>query len=196
MALSPVEHSIRAEVVFAGFTSDTYTLFRHGWVIAVQDDNYGETSTMVLKNEALGAVAYARCMDYRRTLAHSRHSLFQQEYMLNHHPLTYRVEQMGKGVVMRGVNIVSNMEGFSIIDPTPKMLMVEEYDLFNLPAFAKMNAPTPAEELIVDPKDVSAMLDMIRNAQSPKQADIRERARRREVVPLQHATIFTFPLAA
>lgn len=196
MARLPVEHSLRAEVVFAGFTSDTYRLHGAGWQIAVENEDYSGISTMVLRHEKLGVAAYARCMDYQNRLMRSRASTFQAQYMQDHYPLTYVVEQMARGVLMRGVNIHTQVSGFALIDPTPKMLMMEEQDIYNLPAFAAASAPTPAEELIVDPADVSAMLDMIRKAQSPTQAEIRARARRREIIPTQHATIFTFPLAA
>jgi len=83
-----------------------------------------------------------------------------------------------------------------LIDATPNVRMIEEVDLFNLPAFAPAIAQPRKEDLIVEPADVSAMLDMIRKQQAPIQADLRERARRREVTPLQHATIFTLREAA
>jgi hypothetical protein len=196
MARLPVEHSVRAEVRFAGFTSDTYTLQRNGWQIAVEEDfhNYCEESTMALRNDKLGVVAYGRCRDYRRMLLNSRERRFASDY--ESYPLTYVIEQMGRGVILRTENPSLHMRSFSLIDATPNVMMMEEYDLYNLPAFAKAEAPHKAEELIVDPADVSAMLDMIRKQQAPTQREIRERVRRRELIPVQHATILTFPQAA
>lgn len=149
---------------------------------------------MVLKHDSAGVVAYARCTDFRRRMINGRDP--RRAMRASEFDLTYSVEQMGKGIVIRAVNVVSGFSGMQLIDATPNVCMVDEINLFDLPAF-KAAAPIPTkEDLIVDPADVSAMLDLIRRQQSTGQADIRGRARRREIVPVQHAAIYTLPLAA
>lgn len=198
MALLPVEHSIRAVVEFAGFSSDTFTLQRNGWKIAVEELWHDESSTIVIKHEAAGVVGYGRCRDFRSRLRHARESTIGYYSFAEAEPppITYTIERLSQGLIVRGENIVSGFAGMGLIDATPSCIMLDEFDLFNLPAFKSAIAQPTKEDLIVDPADVSAMLEMIRNQQAPIQAEIRERARRREIIPIQHATIFTLPQAA
>lgn len=200
MARLSVEHSVRARVRLQGFESDTYTLQRCGWQIAVQQmspDYYGtEDCEMVIKHDKLGITAIGVCRDFYRRVMNGRFEpMFGSMASRDRDDMCFEMTRCADHLYARGNNIVHHYSAFELIDATPNRIIVEDYDLATLPAFAPMDRPV-GEELIVDPMDVAQLLDLIRRKQEPSQAEIRERTRKREIIPVKQATIFTFPTAA
>jgi hypothetical protein len=190
MALSPVELNPVCRVFFAGFQSDTYTLGSHGWDIALQDvplhrAGRGETE-MVLHHKPSGMVGTA-VADRWEPMG------WRQMRMENCLP-EFHVRNMGNQKKVIRMGRLDPYAGFDWVETEPTITMVEERDIFTLPLFTRKAAPA-AEQLIVEPATVSELLEQIRKAQAPGQAEIRERARRRELAPTLHASILTLEAA-
>lgn len=185
MALSLARISPPCRVIFAGLEGDTFSMSRQGWDIAVEEDPYRGNIRLLLNHKQAGL----------QGMAENRGGFFAPDWRMRGGDLPiFFVSRMAGG--MRVVtNSIRSFENYSLADMTPSFAMVEEVEIARLPLFAEAKRP-PAEELIVDPATVSELLDRIRSQQAPIQKDIRERARRREIIPVQHASIYTLPIAA
>lgn len=183
MALSPVKSSPPCEVRFAGWVSDTYTLGRCGWNIAIQENiMYGELE-MLLHHQELKISGFATVAD-------------------NFHTMQWRHEGgHGRGPTFTVRNLTADLrvshrahlDDFKWVDHQPSMMMVEEFAIHTLPLFAELEKPR-AEELIVEPADVSMLLEQIKRMQAPGQKRIRENNQRAE--RSIHASIVSFREAA
>ena len=77
-------------------------------------------------------------------------------------------------------------------DTRPQLVEIEQRELGQFPLFSSP-AQVAGESLIVPQHTVPELIEMIRRMQSPEQAEIRERARRRDATaPRLHAQILTF----
>lgn len=196
MALLPTRLNPVCPVHFAGFVADTYSLGRQGWNIAIEEDPQTLCMYMTLfhKSSGLRGIAELTDFDFYRWRAKDAGSYGSQPSP------TFVVRQMGSKLVLR---YETGFQPFALqnwVDTVPSTVMTEECEIMQLPLFRKLDTPV-AEQLIVEPDDVSAMLEQIRKMQSPEQAAIRARNRSRERgeevdVPRIHATILTFPKAA
>lgn len=191
MALSLARMNPPCRVMFAGFESDTFSLGRNGWKIAFEEHHreYGMYSKLIMVlNHHSGLTGWAETLE--RFSAHDWRISGQYDERL---PI-FEVKQMSNKMparVARGLNL----DALRLADTDYSMSTVEDHDLARLPLFKRTSQPEK-EDLIVDPATVSELLEQIRQRQAPMQKDIRDRARRREIVPVQHASIFTLPLAA
>lgn len=178
------------EVHFAGWRSTTHELGANGWKFSLEEDVYYKRSRMLLYHEATDLKMMAESTEaLRARYPDTRYASFQELHM-THFPV-FIVKQAFSKMTIREVGLFP-FEGWN--DSRPQGMMVEEKDLMDFPLFMKVAAPV-AEELIVEPQDVMALLDQIKRMQAPGQAEIRKN-RRREEVPLVHASILTFPMAA
>jgi hypothetical protein len=105
----------------------------------------------------------------------------------------FEVNQLSTDMIVHLHSVFRQMRW---IDATPEVIQVEEGSIYRLPLFAELEKPR-AEELIVEPQDVQALLDKIRVMQSPAQAEIRQRQQRRECETRRqmHAHIITLAAA-
>lgn len=169
-------------VIFAGWESDTARLGRAGWKISIENDlhgGYGEVRRMLLHFPAcrLNIMATA-CRNFHTIDWRQRGELFESlpVFTAQHATSDFKI------ILQEGMSF-----GFKDWhDTKPAMI---ETNLMNTPLFLKAEAPI-AEELIIEPQDVSALLDQIKRMQSPHQAEIRTRSRR-EQTPMAHATILS-----
>lgn len=156
------------EVLWAGFRSNTYALQQAGWELAVEQDFQNSGLRLLLRNQdmRLHAISSTSPFDfYRNAHEHLERPVFriihaaatmQFARMMPNEPATY----------------------FRQIDAAPQFVTTQFDSIDDLGIFAAPLVRT--EELIVEPADVSALLEQIRKMQSPEQAEIRARQRARE----------------
>jgi hypothetical protein len=189
MALSfePRILSAPCDVFWAGFKSDTYKLQQGGWSISVEQAvaDRGIRLLMNHRQMRLYAISEYSEFDYYRN-AQSRGMA-----------PTFNVTHVASRIEV--LRIHDRLDNFKLIDAAPQIVnseitSIEDFGIFAVPMVR-------TEEIIVDPKDVSAMLEQIRAMQSTEQRNIRERnvsRDRRDAVPEQifHAQILSFNKAA
>lgn len=186
MALSPARISPPCRVFFAGMEGDTYSMSRAGWEFAVHEEPYYGRIRLIINHQQSGLQGMGEC----------RESFLAVEWRHRGGELPiFFINQMATNLRVSGPQVRMAMASYRIADMTPSIAMIEDYALADLPLFAERAKP-PTEELIVDPATVSELLEQIRKQQAPIQQEIRERTRRREIIPVQHASIYTLPLAA
>lgn len=160
------------KVRFLGWTSDTYTLQRFGWSVSVLENVIYNSMYIAIKHDGLKiyGVSDMYSMDYQM-LRHSRDGGYGElrDMEVNFSNLASKYT-----VMVHGNNIDFNK--FSPIDAEPQMINFEPKSLEDLCVFKKV--VHKEEEIIVDPKSVSELMEQIVKMQDPKQAEIRERRRK------------------
>jgi len=192
MARSLVEQNPPCPVHFAGWSSDTFTLGRHGWDVAYQQDHYRDERELLLYHKESGTKALAKASGN-----HFDKRVFGYQSYPEFNVVRITTEKMHVRYDVRSLHPFSNM---AWVNTEPSMIQIEEHDLMSLPLFQKLHAPV-AESLIVEPATVADLLDKIRKMQSPEQAAIRARNRSRDASndgqkPFIHATLISFDKAA
>lgn len=175
--LSPV-----CDVVWAGWRTTTPDLQRAGWQLALETDGYDFTTRLLIQHRDLrmrGLSNPTRLDSFRQ---YQSRPVFHMQYMASE---------------MR-VELRESSFSFIEFDAKPQYTneQIRVLDVASL--FATPLVRT--EEIIVDPQDVSTMLEQIRKMQAPEMAEIRKREQRRdrrdEVNPGQrevfHAQILSF----
>lgn len=169
-----LERNPALEVEFAGLRSDTYTLGRCGWRVAIEDvDYHRDTRRIVLYHPDTGLTFIGHVCLPR----HLEHDFAVTSRASRLPPVALQqcaIRGQGRTVIMQG-----GWPSLRYVETIPRLETVEYRDLFDLPLFASLNEPA-AEQLIVEPATVSELLDQIRRMQAPEQAAIRERERQRE----------------
>lgn len=178
-----VERNPAIAVDFAGLRSDTHTLGRCGWRVAIEQRDLDDTVMVICHHEPTG-LTLAGSADLRR--------LRPYEWSGRSHPPIFLRQCSVRGHSRMSV-VGPVAPAFAWVETQPALIEMAEHDIYNLPLFAALNEPA-GEQLIVDPLTVSQLLDQIRHMQAPEQADIRARERRRErhSPPRLHAQILSF----
>ena len=196
MAPLLVERNTPFDVEFAGWRSNSYTLGRCGWRIAVEQEDFlspfqGARRTVMFHHPELGLAM----------IGEGRGEMFEMRRHID--PSGARIglrDSIGvvvihrvamKGDARRPVMLHFQKEpSFYPIDTRPTYMEFgpqEMRDLFQMPFFMELEKPA-AQELIVEPDQVGRILELIHKAQEPEQRAIRERNREREKRQL-HASI-------
>ena len=197
-------------VVFAGFHSDTHTLGRAGWNLALEEgrdpyDPFGRRDRALMHHRDLGvtltgifrnadqlrnqrgraiAPMFGRAHDFL-TLSGVPHIMLHSIYRQNDMAKPRPAFDFGEGLTWR--------------DTSPAYIEAPSCELRHLPLFAQLHPP--AQEVIVDPGTVRTLMDQILRIQGTEQQDMRERDRQRarsEGAPARrvHAQIVTLAKAA
>lgn len=195
MAPLLVERNTPFEVHFAGWRSDSYTLGKCGWRIAVEVEDFstpfqGARRKVMFHHPELGLAM----------VGEGRGDMFEMRRHIDPSGARMHRDSIGavvihsvamKGDARRPVNILFQKEpSFYAIDTRPTHVEFgaqEMRDLFQMPFFMELDKPA-AQELIVEPDQVGRILELIHKAQEPEQRAIRERNREREKRQL-HASI-------
>jgi hypothetical protein len=182
--------SIPHDVWWGGWRSTTIQLQQAGWLLAAEQDCFNGSVQLALRHDRFGLRGLTEKVSVR---------YFERQ---RNERLMFRVAFMASAIKAEVVGLdAPQFENFRAIDArpqwvlrTPHMADMDELNIFAVPLVR-------TEEIIVDPNDVMAMLDRIKSLQSPEQAAIRERNRRRarddggwEACPQQqfHAQILSF----
>jgi hypothetical protein len=174
------------DIYFGGWKANTVELGRHGWNISVEVDPYRREKRMILNSDQYGIQMLAVCRDFEREYHHD-------EYIRNHRGPTFHVVHVAHTIAFRYSNEIKPMFR-SWADTEPKYQEVEMHmmSVRDMPFFLDKEKPM-AKELIVEPQEVSVLLEQIMKMQSPKQAEIRKRNRD---TPTVHASILSFQQVA
>lgn len=186
MALShrPRVLSEPCEVFWAGFRSDTYRLQQAGWEIAAEESPYDRRARLMLRHGGMKLYAVSEFSQY---------DYYGDVYGRTMPPVFHVIQVANRIEVIQMTGLIS---GFRQIDAAPQVTSEAPKSVEDLGIFATPMVRT--EEIIVEPADVSAMLEQIRKMQSPEQKEIRarERSRERTADPVDrqvfHAQILSF----
>jgi len=183
--LSNTEAALQARVNYAGWQATLYTLRARGWRNTFSvDQAYARMQlallspdrALILKAEVqLGEVlSMSRTLDYYRT---EPDLLRLKEWHINH--------------VIPSQAVLRLMEVPSVVDTDWSQRVYTEVSAMKYYGFEDQPIVEEPQGLIVDPDNVMQVLEMIKQAQSPEQARIRERARRGEIQPKLNAQVFS-----
>ena len=191
MAPLLVERNTPFDVEFAGWRSNSYTLGRCGWRIAVEEIDFDLRRKVLFHHPESGLAmigeGQGEMFEMRRHIDPSgaRVGLRDSIGVV----VIHRVAM--KGDAHRPVTLHFQKEpSFYPIDTRPTCMEFgaqEMRDLFQMPFFMELEKPA-AQELIVEPDQVGRILELIHKAQEPEQRAIRERSRERDKRKL-HASI-------
>lgn len=165
-----------AEVHFAGFRSDTYTLQQAGWRLAMEQD---------VRSGMLRMLMHHRDVDLHMVAADIRHNFMDMRLNREAHPV-FKIIRVAR--VLESVRLNLDFASFHVIDATPVMRIenprrIEDFTLFAAPLVR-------TEEIIIEPQSVAECLERIKALQAPNLAEIRERSRRRERLEPSNQTRF------
>jgi hypothetical protein len=150
------------EVRFAGLRGDTYSMQQAGWQLAAEEDPYGGSVRLAMRHEkaSLFAMTNSTRLDYYRF----GDSILCFDIVLLHS--------------VKDIVIYETMSRFEAIDAKPSLVSIERTSIDDFHIFARPLVRT--QEIIVEPKDVSEALDLIKRLQSKELSEIRERQRARD----------------
>lgn len=157
-----------------GLRSDTHTLGRCGWKLAIQREHAFDSVQVMLHHPASGLTLMAQIRDFELA---SRQFRSMNDYGALPVIVVSHVVIRDQGD-FRFVGHHPPDMSWRQTDPVAIPLL-QETSLFDLPLFRELDAPA-GEQLIVEPATVAELLDQIRRMQAPEQAAIRERQRQRE----------------
>ncbi len=193
----------RSKVLFAGWESDTLRLGQQGWDISIQENIEYSKFEALLHHKGANLILHAEAHDNPMKEHHARRNMIAMDVRNSMYNSDHRGWLDGPIFnVVRAFAFQSNLKVFhsmpvfdtwSATRPAMVEMDMQHYNPFEFPIFMRRNEPM-AKELIVEPQDVMALLEQIKQMQSPEQADIRRR--NRQQVPMAHATILSFGEAA
>lgn len=139
-------------VLWAGFRSDTATLQQAGWEFSASQRYDTDSVGLVMRHGVMGIHAVT---DTVPNMMYDIHPQALQEFHINY--LTDR------GIQYRTFNAPDWLPACEPVDMSPQMVEVKSIEDMQL--FAGCLART--QEIIVDPDDVSAMMERILDLQKP-----------------------------
>lgn len=159
-----------AEVWWAGFRATTIGLQQAGWELAAEEDMRSCRLRLMMRHQGLRLYALS---DFSRFDYFSQQNpYFQDAYR----PLTFQVVQAAHD--FHTVRMMDSLAGFRQIDAEPQIICDPIKSIEDLKIFVTPMVRT--EELIVEPANVAAMLERIREMQVPEQERIRQKERLRQ----------------
>lgn len=167
MVRSPAEYRVLSrptEVWWAGFRSTTIQLQQSGWKLAVDEDVRDGRLRLLMHHQHMRL--YALSADCRF------------DYFMRHEaaPVVFEVQHAAHDFQIMRSTI--QFSGFRQIDAEPQITTEPIRSIEDLKIFATPLVRT--EELIVEPANVAAMLERIREMQVPEQERIRQKERLRQ----------------
>lgn len=182
------------KVRWAGWESDTLTLQRHGWQIAAENYRSMDRDSMQMRLALKYEPREARGQSYTTYEAHKAVAPFyavgMAEYdysfirqILDNGHQGYRIlteTAFQFGAMANNYHVeVRGQERFDFepIDARPQF-MSGPRDVRHIEDFRIFQPVDRNPEIIVDPNDVPGMMERILELQSPKQREIREKARK------------------
>ena len=157
------------KIIWAGFESDTLRLQNNGWSLAIEDEHdfvfARHRIRFILRHEMLDLHALtdieevdgSRLLDFKNI------------------PCLFNIRVMARDIHFRSVPAF-NFAAISQIDARPEMVEITDQSIRDLQIFKTLIKPDHA--LIIEPDQISSLLEKIVACQSPKQAEIKERIRK------------------
>jgi len=163
--------SLPHRVHFCGWVATLPALQQAGWEISAEQDFHRHGVRLALRHQDL------RLRAITQTVECHFYEMAGAPYGLGRGPreLDFQIAYMASDL---RIQTMDNLSAFRPIDAYPQLVTTEIKSIDDFGIFATPLART--EEIIVDPHDVMALLDRIKDLQRPEQAAIRERNRGRE----------------
>lgn len=156
--------SVPLKVRWGGWQSDTFTLQQAGWEISAEEDIQYHAFRVALRHRDFQMYGIS---------GHIQHDFFESAH--NPHLLRNVVIPINYMASKLTLHVHGSLDKFRPIDAQPqfvdmgdKVMDIEDFRIFAAPL-------ARTEEIIVDPSDVAALLDMVHQAQLPEQEQIRRR---------------------
>lgn len=172
--------SMPHRIHFGGFEATLPRLQQAGWEISAEQSYMRDEVRLALRNETMQfyGVTHPARIDFYRYRAMAQYRVDPREFIIDFH-----VARMSHKLMVDYVGAESGklpMQAFEPIDAQPQWsgIRTSTHDMESLGIFA--TPLTRTQELIVDPNDVAALLDRIKDLQRPEQEAIRERRRLKE----------------
>lgn len=172
-------------VYWDGWESDTYKLQRAGWKLAVKQDIYYDSYELLMKNNSLKLTAVSSALEIHRTITDPMRG---REYANEMPP--FKIQHVTPNLehqVPMTFGLRNVWDQFKMIDATPQMCETRIDRLEDSGVFAF--AIDHEKEIVIDQADMSVVehLQAIKDLQSEKQKELRDKARRsrdRSEVPI------------
>jgi len=167
LPLSPRILSQPCEVRWAGFKSNTFALQQAGWGIAVEQDFVDARIRLLINNADWNLSAFSDFSSHDFYMGRHDETSMRPSFTIRHCSPRIQVTR-----------VMDDFTKFKQIDAMPQFTnavveSIEDLGIFAVPM-------TRTDEIIVEPADVYTLLEQIKKMQSPEQAEIRERNRRRD----------------
>jgi hypothetical protein len=169
-------------VEWAGWTTDTFTLQRRGWQLAVDYQLYDQTYVLMMRHPDMNLTAITD----RARLPLSNY--FRDEYLLDNKSPVFRVVRVAP--TFQFVQLTGyDFRAFKAIDATPQYTDERLTNIDDTNVFAPFRVKT--EEVLIDKADMSVVehLEAIKRLQDPAQAEIRKRMLEAEAAPKRNVVI-------
>lgn len=180
--------SAPVKVRFAGWESTTHQLQAAGWQLAIRREfdlsmRPDLSIQLALKHEQARLFALARPLTMDISEIHEHLSMGREQGFINFMKDKYfEVFCVAPDIVERQIVPTHNYmpSSFMPIDASPQYtdLKTKDFSLEDLAIFRPLN---PDSEIVVHPSMIPELLGKIRNAQAPKQKEIREKKRKEEM---------------
>ncbi|QBQ99239.1 hypothetical protein [Paraburkholderia pallida] len=157
--------SLPHRVHFCGWVATLPALQQAGWELSAEQDFHRYGVRIAMRHRDLQLRGITNTIEFD----------FYDRSPFRDRPLDFSIAYMASAL---HVVTNDNVSAFSPIDAMPQFISTERKSIDDFGIFATPLART--EEIIVDPHDVMALLDRIKDLQRPEQAAIRERNRSRE----------------
>jgi len=152
------------EVMWAGWRSDTLTLQQCGWQLAVEDDPQRRLFRIALHHPTMHLYGI---MDKDILYMRPRNDYYEE-----FPPLC--ITHMASDITV-DIRTTKRFKNFYAVDAEPYLETSQPQKLSDLVLFRPLDA---IKEIIIEPKDVNEMMERILSLQAPKQAELREKARK------------------
>ncbi len=174
-------------ISWAGFDSDTFRLQNNGWTLAIEDvfDHFLDIHQIrfILRHEMLDLYCFTEVNEITAEILSSNEK---------HRHLFFSIKVMGKNIHYTSIPQF-NLSRIYEIDARPELIEMTPNNIKDLSIFKTLVKPD--NSLIVEPDQISSLLEKIVQCQSPRQAEIRERMRkadaRNEYKQTLHAQILS-----
>lgn len=171
-------------VWFAGWRSTTRALQQAGWQLSVEYTDYSYDIRLLMRHPELRLYGICERANPERFMRDWTHQMPRGE----DYP-EFVVRRMGSEsnwVIHESIDVGACVP----VDARPQVLEMKSITWDRLPIFASIAVPE-SKEIIVDPQDVQALLDQILKVQAPKQAELREAARKNDKARQVHAQLLS-----
>jgi hypothetical protein len=162
-------------VIFAGFESNTLRLQEAGWSLAMNQNYMDRRISLAMRHESAGLYGLTSGVEFD---FFRYRELRGEEGMEHLRQVRFYVQHMGTSFQSR--IIPGHAYGgkhpwdlFEPIDARPMVVDDRTLDSFNI-----FRALPRGTDVIVNPKDVPGLMELVLKAQAPTQAEIRDRQRR------------------
>lgn len=162
-------------VFMLGFRSTTVDMQHAGWELCCEQDIRHFQMYLVARHDKTRMLACSSPISYERILYHRGWT--SQESL---EPFVFTA--LRSGIEIRSYTQPSGFNRFAI-DAFPEMRTEEVKRIEDLFPFKRIEH---SQDIIVDQNDVSAIMEQILKAQSPRQAEIRDRVRKQRLREGEH----------